>query len=199
VKQLLSFSRQTDQELSPVGIKAVIKDSLRFLRSTIPTTVEIREDIVATDETILADPVQINQVIMNLCINASQAMEETGGILDIRVEKKSLSEESADQYPDLPAGEYVKIVVSDSGPGMAPEIIGRIFDPYFTTKEVGKGSGMGLSVVHGIVTNHNGAIAVDSQHGKGATFTIFFPVITQKPALKVKAPDQIRGGNENTG
>jgi len=163
VKQLLSFSRQSDQELNPVGIKAVMKDSLRFLRSTIPTTEEIRETIMATDETILADPIQINQVIMNLCINASQAMEEAGGILEINIEKKSLSEESADNYPDLPPGDYVKIVVSDSGPGMAPEIIDRIFDPYFTTKEIGKGSGMGLSVVHGIGTNLNGAIAVDSQ------------------------------------
>ncbi|MCP3932681.1 MAG: response regulator [Bacteroidetes bacterium] len=196
VKQLLSFSRQSDQELNPVGIKAVMKDSLRFLRSTIPTTVEIREDIMATDETILADPIQINQVIMNLCINASQAMEETGGVLEIKIEKKSLSEEPADHYTDLAPGDYVKIVVSDSGPGIDPEIIGRIFDPYFTTKEMGKGSGMGLSVVHGIVTSHNGAIAVDSKLGKGSTFTILFPVITQKPAMKVETTDEIRGGNE---
>ncbi|MBW2662375.1 MAG: hybrid sensor histidine kinase/response regulator, partial [Deltaproteobacteria bacterium] len=140
------------------------------MRSTIPTTIDIQQDIQATDETILADPTQINQVMMNLCINASQAMEQTGGNLTVNMEKVILDDNSAKDYPDLKSGKHVKVTVSDTGPGIDPEIIERIFDPYFTTKEVGKGSGMGLSVVLGIVKNHNGAISVDSNPGKGTTF-----------------------------
>jgi two-component system cell cycle sensor histidine kinase/response regulator CckA len=133
---------------------------------------------------------------MNLCINASQEMEETGGILEVSVEKVTLDKETADSYADLAMGNYVKITVSDTGTGIDPEIINRIFDPYFTTKEVGKGSGMGLSVIHGIVKNHNGAITVDSEPGKGATFTMLFPVVTEKPVMEVKTLDEILRGNE---
>lgn len=168
VKQLLNFSRKTDQKLIPIGAITVIKDALKFLRSAISTTVEIQKHLPDTDITIMADSIQINQLLMNLCTNASQAMEETGGTLEITVENEVLTEESASNYPDLTAGEHVKITVSDTGPGIDPEIIDRIFDPYFTTKDVGKGSGMGLAVVHGIVNSHNGAITVDSELGKGA-------------------------------
>jgi len=149
-----------------------------------------------TDEIILADPIQINQVIMNLCINASQAMEETGGILEINIQKESLSEEPSDNYPELPTGDYVKIMVSDSGPGITSAIIDRIFDPYFTTKEIDKGSGMGLAVVHGIIKNHNGAIAVDSKPGEGTTFTILFPIAAEKPRVKAKRLDEVALGKE---
>jgi len=196
VKQLLSFSRKTDQKLQPIQITSVIKDALKFLRSTIPTTINIHRDIQTTEETILADPTQINQIIMNLCINASQAMEQTGGDLNVTVAKVILDNNSAKEYPDLKSGDHVKIIVSDTGPGIDPEIIDQIFDPYFTTKDVGKGSGMGLAVVHGIVKNHNGAISVNSRLGKGTKFIIFFPITTEKSMVERKTTKDIPGGNE---
>ncbi len=196
IKQLLSFSRKTDQELQPIEITLVIKDALKFLRSTIPTTIDILQNIQATDETILADPTQINQIMMNLLINASQAMEQTGGNLTVNVEKVILDENSAKNYPDLSMGNYVKVMVSDTGPGIASEIIDRIFDPYFTTKELGKGSGMGLAVVHGIVKNHHGAITVDSKPGRGTTFSILFPITTEKPEIEKDTTDELLLGSE---
>lgn len=196
IRQLLSFSRKTGQELRSIGIMTVIKDTLRLLRATIPTTVEIRENIPATDETILADPIQINQIVMNLCINASQEMEKTGGILEVTAEAVTLDEKTIHGYGNLAPGAYVKITISDTGPGIDPDIIGRIYDPYFTTKAVGKGSGMGLAVVHGIVKNHNGEIFVDSQRGKGTTFSIFFPVAGAKQAIKAETLDAIPQGCE---
>ncbi len=126
-----------------------------------------------------ADPCRIRQAILNLCINACQAMEPTGGVLDIQVREVTLDDADIKIYPDLKTGNYVKITVRDTGPGIAPEHMDRIFDPYFTTKEVGRGSGMGLAVVHGIVKSHNGAVSVRSQPKEGATFTLLFPIIGQ--------------------
>jgi len=197
VKQLLNFSRKTDQKFIPIGAVTVIKDTLKFLRAAIPTTVEIQRHLPDTDITVMADPIQINQLLMNLCTNASQAMEKTGGTLEITVENEVLTEDSVNNYPDLTTGEHVKITVSDTGPGIDPETIDRIFDPYFTTKDVGKGSGMGLAVVHGIVNSHNGAITVDSELGKGATFTVLFPVVSDEPVMEAKpSSDKIPRGNE---
>ncbi len=197
VKQILTFSRQTAQELKPIGAVMVIKDALKFMRSTIPATIEIQQNFPDKEVTILGDPTQINQVMMNLCINASQAMEETGGVLDILVETITLNEKANDSYSDLTTGNWLKITVNDTGPGIRSDIIDRIFDPYFTTKDVGKGSGMGLAVAHGIVKNHHGTISVESELGKGTTFTIFFPVATERPAKDVKASDVIpRGAGE---
>jgi CheY-like chemotaxis protein len=196
VKQLLSFSRKTDQKLRPIEIVPVIKDTLKFLRSSIPTTIEIREDLRLIDGTVLADPIQINQIMMNLCINASQAMEQTGGCLTITVENADLEEGTSGRLFDLPNGNYVKISVRDTGPGIDRKIIDRIFDPYFTTKEVGKGSGMGLAVVHGIVKNSGGDITVDSGPGKGATFSIYFPLTAEKPEVEMLAADDLPMGNE---
>ena len=186
VKQLSNLSRITDQKLQPIEIAPVIKDVLNFLRSTIPNTIDIQQDIQITNETILADPTQIKQIMMNLCINASHAMEQTGGKLTTTVENVFLDDSSAKDYPDLKSGKYVKVVVSDTGPGIDPKIINRIFDPYFTTKGIGKGSGMGLAVVHGIVKSHSGAITIDSTLGKGTKFIMFFPLVTEKPIVEVQ-------------
>ncbi len=180
VKQLINFNRQADQALKPIDTVIVIKDFLKSLRSTIPPSIEIRKNLPETEVMILGDPTQINHVMMNLCINATQEMEETGGILEISVDTVTLDEHAADAYLDLNIGDYVKVTVRDTGSGIEPEIIDRIFDPYFTTKAVGKGSGMGLSVVRGIVKRHSGAITVDSEIGEGTTFTILFPVTTEK-------------------
>ena len=191
VKQLLNFSRKTDQDLKPIDIIAVIKDALKFLDSTIPSTIKIQKNIADREITILADPIQINQVLMNICINASQAMEETGGVLKINVEKESVTVNSAHSYPGMAEGDYIKIMVSDAGPGIESQFIDRIFDPYFTTKAIGKGSGMGLAVVQGIVKTHNGTITVKSRPGKGATFTILFPVVDKKPVAHSETTDEI--------
>jgi PAS domain S-box-containing protein len=196
VRQLLSFSRKTDQKLQPIEIDLVIKDALRFLRSTIPTSIDIHQDIQAMDEVILANPTQINQIMMNLCINASHAMEQTGGNITVNVEKMILDNNSAKDYPDLKSRKHVKVTVSDTGPGIDPAIIDRIFDPYFTTKEVGKGSGMGLAMVQGIVKNHSGAILVDSRPGQGTTFTILFPLVEGKTAVETETIQALPMGSE---
>jgi len=196
VSQLLNFSRKTDQALKPIGAVTVITDTLKFLRSTTPSFIDIRKNLPEEDITIRADPVQINQVLMNITTNAVQAMEETGGILEITVEKEFITKECADHGHDLAPGEYMKIIISDTGPGIDPKIMDRVFDPYFTTKEVGKGSGMGLAVVHGSVINHGGTIAVESEPGKGTTFTIFFPVIHDEPTVEIRPVDTIPHGNE---
>jgi PAS domain S-box-containing protein len=196
VKQLLSLSRKTDQKLQPIEVAFIVQDALKLLRSTIPTTIDIQQDIQTTDETILADPIQINQIMMNLCINASQAMEQTGGNLTVTVKNVILDDNTAKNDPDLRSGKHVTLAVSDTGPGIDPEIIDRIFDPYFTTKEVGKGSGMGLAVVLGIVKSHGGTISVDSKPGKGTTFNILFPLATEKPMVEAETTEELPIGHE---
>lgn len=196
VGQLLSFSRKTDQNLHPIEIARVVQDVLKLMRSTIPTTIEIHQDIQLTDETILADPTQINQIMMNLCINASHAMEETGGTLGVVLEEMILDDNSGKNHPDLKRGRYVRIMVTDTGPGIDPEIIDRIFDPYFTTKGVGKGSGMGLAVVLGIVKNHGGAITVESSLGRSTRFSVLLPLAQGKAAQEAETIQEIPRGSE---
>ena len=197
VKQLLSFSRKTDPKKKPVKLVQIVEDALKFLRFSIPASIEIHHNkINDTDDTIFADSTQINQVMINLFTNAAHAMENTGGVITIDVENIYLDQVSAADYPDLLPGRYVKLTVSDTGTGIDPEIKDRIFDPYFTTKEVGKGSGIGLSVVHGIVKSHNGAIFVDSKFGKGTTFSIFFPVIEEEAVIETESVEKLPTGNE---
>ncbi len=196
VKQFLSFSRQTKQEAKPVRINSVIEESLKLIRSSIPTTVEIRQNLSTPVDTIHADPTQINQVLMNLSTNASHAMRENGGVLRVGLKNIDLDEKDATRYHDLIPGKYVVLTVEDTGHGIGPDVIERIFDPYFTTKEIGDGSGMGLSVVHGIVKNHNGAIHVYSEPGKGATFNVFFPVIKSETAAESTAHERFPTGTE---
>ena len=197
VKQLLHFSRKTDQQLKPIGAVTVIKDSIKFLRSTIPSNIKIQTQFPDTEIPILADSIQINQIMMNICINASHAMEETGGTLKINIETSSLDKEAVNNYPDLTiADNYLKVTLSDTGPGIPSETINRIFDPYFTTKKFGKGSGMGLTVVQGIVKNHNGAITVNSEVGKGVAFTILFPVVDESPEIITNETATLPHGTE---
>ncbi|MDM8538830.1 response regulator [Desulfobacterales bacterium HSG17] len=198
VKQLLNFSRQDDrQDLQSIEAVTRIKAAIKFFRPMIPASVEIRMNNETRETMILADSKQITQVMMNICINASQAMEETGGVIEIKLEQEYLTDEFSEKYPDLCTGHYLKITISDTGCGINPEIINNIFDPYFTTREFGKGSGMGLAVVHGIVKNHNGAIFVDSRPGKGSAFTILFPAISDKPPIEPEISNEIPRGSEN--
>ncbi len=197
VKQLLNFSRKTDQDLHAANANDIIEDSIRFLRSSIPSTIDFKTMLNCPETVIMADSIQINQVLMNVCTNASQAMETSGGTLEIRAEEIDLDFRGRDKYPGLEKGKYLKIDIMDTGSGIAPDDIDKIFDPYFTTKETGKGSGMGLSVVHGIVKNHNGAIFVDSSEDNGSTFTIFFPLIDKKPQLVFKKTEKPVDGSES--
>jgi PAS domain S-box-containing protein len=195
VRQLLSFARKTDQKRKPVKINPIITDVLKLLRSSIPTSIEIRSNIPKESQIIFADPTQINQIMINLCTNAAQAMEEDGGILEISLDSMSLDESTAQPNP-LSLGQYVKLTVNDTGHGIAPEIKDRIFDPYFTTREFGKGSGMGLAMVHGIVMNHDGAITVESEVGKGTTFNIFFPIVRREPVPEITIDEDLPTGKE---
>jgi len=197
VKQLLNFSRKTDQDLKPIGAVTVIKDALKFLRSTISSTVKFKLNLPDADIPMQGDPVQINQIMMNLCTNASQVMQDTGGTIKIDVETVMLNEEDCDDCTNLSAGNHIKITVKDSGPGIAPDIIDKIFDPYFTTKGLAEASGMGLAVVHGIVKNHDGVISVDSNPGQGACFEILLPVIDELPEPEIEVKEYISHGSES--
>lgn len=176
VQQILSFSRQTEQELVPVRMAGIAEETMKLLRPSIPTTIEMTCDLGGAHENILADPIQIHQVIMNLCTNAAQAMEEKGGVLDIKLSPVDIDEEASRGYAELRAGRYLRLMVSDTGPGMNNETLQRIFEPFFTTKEANKGTGMGLAVVHGIVKHHGGEITVYSEVGRGSTFNVYLPV-----------------------
>ena len=191
VRQLLSFARKTSYERKPIKIIPVIKESIQLLRATIPTTIEIRQNIKKDiNDTVLAEQTQIQQVLINLITNASHALGETGGIIEIEIQNIILKENSFSSTFDLIPGNYLKITVTDTGQGILPDVIDRIFDPYFTTKGIGKGSGMGLAVVHGIIKSHNGAISVESNIGKGTTFIILLPVI-EKEAVEHAEPVEL--------
>jgi len=196
VKRILAFSRQSSQEMKPVRISPIIKESLKLLRSSIPTTIEIHQNISSKSDTVRADPTQINRVLINLCTNAAHAMGEKAGVLEVSLEDIELDEDSAIHYYDLSSGKYVRLNVSDTGNGMESKILERIFDPYFTTKKVGEGSGMGLSVVHGIVKSHGGGISVNSESGKGTIFHILFPCIEDEPEPEVEIAVEIPMGKE---
>jgi PAS domain S-box-containing protein len=178
-KQILMFSRKTQIEYKPIVLRTVIKDSLKMLRSVIPSTIEIRENLIDSG-LILSDPTQINQIIMNLSTNAVHAMDETGGMLEIRLKKVNINGDGEAQGLNLSPGPYLMISISDTGYGMSPEVLERIYEPYFTTKDMGRGTGLGMSVVHGIVHNHGGAITCKSAPGEGTTFDIYLPEFESK-------------------
>jgi len=184
VKHILSFSRQNEPGSKPLDIGMIVKESLNLLRASLPTTIEIKQKIAEAPETVLADPTQMHQVVMNLCTNAAQAMSETGGVLEVILEAVAIDEVSAARYAELNPGRYQRLSVSDTGHGMDKETQSRVFDPFFTTKETGMGTGLGMSVVHGIVKNHGGAITVDSQPGKGTTFHVYMPALDSHTQLE---------------
>ncbi len=177
VKQILAFSRKSGEERIPISPKPIVTEALKFLRASIPTSVEIREDIDPDCGAILADPTNIHQIVVNLCTNAFHAMEAAGGFLTVVMKNVALDEGDLAGEGDLLPGQYVLFSVRDTGPGMTPEVLARIFDPYFTTKGVGKGSGMGLAVVHGIVKSYGGMVQVESTLGSGTVFRVYLPRI----------------------
>ncbi len=179
VKQILSFAKQSDETVNPIRIDVIAKEVLRFIRASIPSTIEIESDI-QSDSLIMGNPTQIHQIFMNLCTNSAHAMKENGGLLRVSINEVEIDKNPEVKNIGLKEGNYIKIKVSDTGTGIPPTIIGRIYEPYFTTKTVEDGTGMGLAMIHGIVEHCSGKIMVSSTMGKGTIFTLYFP-ITQKP------------------
>ena len=180
VKQILMFSRQTEPQRRLLDLAPIIKEGLKFLRGSIPSTIEIRQEIGQLSGKVEADPTQMHQVLMNLCSNAAQAMKDTNGIMTVGLSEITLDELYVTPHLSLKPGPYLKLSVSDTGHGILPENIDRIFEPYFTTKGIGEGTGLGLAVIHGIVTGHGGAITVYSIPGQGTTFNVFLPLVERE-------------------
>jgi signal transduction histidine kinase/CheY-like chemotaxis protein len=196
VKQILAFSRKSDTDRRLINLVPITKEVLKLLRASLPSTISIRADISKQTGLIKADPTQIHQVLMNLCTNAAHAMEGKGGDLEVRVAPLTLGAETVCAWADLPPGNYVQLIVRDTGHGIDPAIMDRIFEPYFTTKEMDKGTGMGLAVVHGIVTSQKGRIQVRSKVRQGTEFEILFPVAEQLPEPAVRRDEPLVKGCE---
>ena len=197
VRQILSFSRQTKQERKPLDLSLVVREGLSLLRSTLPATLEIGGHIAADLRQVLADPTQIHQVLVNLCTNAAHAMRGQVGRLEVSLEPFEASEEFVGAHPDMRPGGYVRLSVSDTGYGMDEATLKRMFEPFFTTKVPGEGTGLGLSVVHGIVRDHDGAIYVHSQPAKGTTFELYFPASSAEPSpTEIANTTLVRGHQE---
>ena len=196
VKQILAFSRQTDEERMPVSVAMVVEEAIKFLRATIPTTIEIKSRIDKNSGAVLANSVELHQIIMNLCTNAVHAIGDRGGVLEVEVRNAEIEHAQINNFVELEMGSYVLVSVKDTGYGMTPDVIKRIFDPYFTTKEKGVGTGLGLAVVHGIVKKSGGAIQVESEPGKWTVFYIYLPRINMTLPIKAAQPKPIEGGPE---
>ena len=196
VTQILTIARKTDEEIKPIRIDTIAKEVLKFIRSSIPVTIDIQRSITS-NSLIMANATQIHQVIMNLCTNAAQAMEDTGGILTVEVEDLTIDTSSPLSQEGLPPGKYVQVRVADTGVGISPHILDSIFEPYFTTKEPGEGTGIGLALVHSIVESYKGRIFVESKLGEGTTFTIYLPISKQqRPSRDEYVPEEMPAGNE---
>ena len=174
INQILTFGGSTEGDQRDLDVGLVIEEALQLLRPSLPSTIEIRDAISADLPRVMGDTTQLHQVVMNLCTNAYQAMREGGGVLDVKADQVVLEE--GETPASLAAGSYVRLAVSDTGHGMDEATMQRIFEPFYTTKEVNEGTGLGLSVVHGIVSGHGGLITVDSAMGRGTTFTVYLPV-----------------------
>jgi len=196
IQQILIFSRQGERELKPVLVKEAVKEALKLLRASLPSTIDIRQNILS-DAMAMSDPIQIHQILMNLGANAGHAMQQKGGILQVDLKNVQLDSRFAARFPKIKPGLYVNLTVSDTGVGMRPEVQKRIFDPFFTTKQRGKGTGMGLAVVHGIVERCGGIILSYSEPGNGSVFKVYLPVSesTQIPDKAALTP--LPEGREN--
>jgi len=197
VQQIMTFSRQSEQPRQPVQILPIIEETLQLLRTSFPAQIEIQQRLDANDAMVLADPTQIHQIFLNLANNARQAIGDASGILEVKLQRASVSASNRKRPPQLVPGPYVTLEVRDSGCGMTAELENRIFDPFFTTKEVGQGTGLGLSVVQGIVQSMGGAIFVRSCPGQGSAFMVYFPC-TEGETRQVVTPvsQRLEEGNE---
>ena len=196
VRKILSVARKAQSSRKPIRIGPVVDESLRLLRATLPATITMIRNIHCEAEIVLADPTEINQVLMNLCSNSAHAMRGDSGVLEVNLEPIELDREGASRYDNLVAGEFVRLTVKDTGIGISSQIMDRIFDPYFTTKEVDEGLGMGLSIVYGIVKKHDGAIDLESETGKGTKVEILLPRIQGALEDELLAPEGLPTGSE---
>jgi signal transduction histidine kinase/ActR/RegA family two-component response regulator len=197
VQQILTFSRQNARERKPIRVQVIAREALRLLRASIPKTIEMVADLSDACHAIMGDPTQIHQVIMNLCTNAYQAMQETGGTLEVRLAETHIGYEETVKRIGIRMGSHLHLSVRDEGVGMEPSVLERIFEPYYTTKEPGKGTGLGLSVIHGIVKNHGGFITVESTPGKGSIFHLYLPTLEDVEAeIEAAASAAKSGGSE---
>lgn len=175
VQQVLTFSREVDFANKPIQLQPIVAEALNLIKASFPPDVKIIQHYDQKIGTVLADPTHIHQIVMNLCTNANHAMMKTGGVLEVRLDAVKIDQKIANKIPNLKKGDYIRLTISDTGHGMDLKTKERIFEPFFTRKEVGSGSGLGLSVVHGIINNYGGAIIVDSIQGEGTTFIIYLP------------------------
>lgn len=195
IRQMLAFSRKTELDKKPIRLGSVVKETIRFLRASIPTTVRVQTDIRSESALVFADPTQMQQVLMNLCTNAAHAMQKTGGVLHVELSDFNASEFDEAPLPVKP-GPYVRLTVSDTGTGISSDIIGKIFDPFFTTKAAGEGTGLGLSVVLGIVRQHDGHITVTSEPGNGSVFNVYLPKLAERLLIDTSSREHIPAGSE---
>ena len=197
VKQILEFSRQTESDKIPIQTATIITEAIKMLRSFLPSTIDINKSIDPNTGMILADPTQINQILLNLCTNAFHAMEEKGGSLSISLKNTQVTPADLIKEPHAHPGDFVQLSVGDTGTGIPLEIQDRIFDPYFTTKEVGRGTGLGLSIIHGIVKSSGGFVSCQSQPGEGTVFHILLPAIANADLPKTNREELAQAGNEH--
>ncbi len=198
VQHLLTFCKQTEQKKTHIKISPILRYVINYLKAGFPAAIEIKKEIVEETGTVLADPTQIHQLILNLCQNAGQAMIENGGTLNISLKQIFLDSEKVTAYPNMAPGHYTSISIQDKGSGMDQEIVERIFDPYFTTKEPGEGTGLGLAVAHGIAESHGGTILVESQVGAGSSFEVLLPCRqTKQDKPDVKGEQTLPKGSGN--
>ena len=197
VQQILTVSRKHKKERRPMQLKYIEIEALKMLRATLPSTIEVKEVQGKETGVINADPAQMHQVIMNLCTNAAHAMQEDGGVLEVGIGDVQVgSKDPETGYLDLPSGSYLRLAVSDTGYGIPRHLMDKIFDPYFTTKDTGEGTGLGLSVAQGIVKAHGGTITVDSKPGKKTTFHVYLPIIQGKEKPEKEAEGPLPTGSE---
>ena len=197
VQQILTFSRRENIEKKPIDAERTVRECVAFLRSTLPSNIEIKQNIEQTSGYLYADTTQINQILMNLSTNAAHAMDRTGGTLEIGLSMVDVSPDATRIHNGFEPGPHFKLTVKDTGHGIPPEILKKIFDPYFTTKIKGDGTGLGLAMVHGIVNSYNGVISVKSTPGQGTEFTIYLPSVkSQIDKVKEFLNGDLPGGDE---
>jgi len=196
IRQIILFSRQSEQERKPVQLGLLVNELMTLLRASLPSNIEIRQSADGNAGTVMADPTQMQQVLMNLCANAAHAMREKGGVLEVCVDEVGVDSSFAGLHPELRPGPHTVLAVRDTGHGIKPEVMERIFEPFFTTNEVGQGTGMGLAVVHGIIAKHGGAVSVESTPGVGTLFAIYLPRVDNIPEDNPPIEQPIPGGTE---
>jgi len=197
VAQILAFGRQSNAQHKKLDMAPFIKEGCKLLRSSLPATIEMRVNIPASVGSVFGDPIQIQQVLMNLGNNAAQSLDNFTGKIEIALEERTIEEDDCSSFHELHPGTYVVLTVKDTGKGIPEEELQRIFDPFFTTRDVGDGTGMGLSVLHGIVVAHDGVVDVKSEPGKGTVFNVFFPCIIEKEAVDEDLIATMPGGAES--